>query len=380
MITSEFIVIGAGVVGSATAWNLAKAGRGVTLVERDVPASGASGGPGERGARASGRDLRELPLAARAYELWPEIVAELGDVVGVRQIGGLSVGEAGGAGMNRERMELVAKTQRRFGIETQVLGADEIREMLPGINPLADRALYSPRDGVGDHTNATRTFAAAVTALGGTVLESSPVTKIMKNPNGSGMIVEIASGEQLLATTRVIVTANSYTDTLIRNSFGIDLPMHRMKPPQVIYVKKPESFTLNHLMNYAAGGVVIKAHGDDAVMVSGASRGRWNAELDRGEILIDQIGRAMQGMVRAFPELNDGELFHVNASRPESDTYDEIPIIDSVPGCPEVIFAAGWAGHGFMIAPASAEAIAQFATSGEAPGVLKPFGISRFNI
>lgn len=59
---SDVIVIGAGVVGCAAAYYLAKRGVKVTVLERREVACGASGRNGS-GARQSGRDNRELPLA-----------------------------------------------------------------------------------------------------------------------------------------------------------------------------------------------------------------------------------------------------------------------------------------------------------------------------
>ena len=70
---AEFIVVGAGVYGAGIAWFLAQRGASVLVLdERDV-ATRASGGPGRRGVRANGRDVRELPLMERAYEVWPDL-------------------------------------------------------------------------------------------------------------------------------------------------------------------------------------------------------------------------------------------------------------------------------------------------------------------
>jgi glycine/D-amino acid oxidase-like deaminating enzyme len=56
---AENLVIGGGVFGTGIALEIAKSGRGVRLLEKQNIASGASGGPGRRGVRANGRDVRE---------------------------------------------------------------------------------------------------------------------------------------------------------------------------------------------------------------------------------------------------------------------------------------------------------------------------------
>ncbi|HXH11738.1 MAG TPA: FAD-dependent oxidoreductase [Alphaproteobacteria bacterium] len=58
----DFVIVGGRVYGAGVAWELAKRGAEVLLLEAQQIASGASGGLGQRGVRANGRDLRELAL------------------------------------------------------------------------------------------------------------------------------------------------------------------------------------------------------------------------------------------------------------------------------------------------------------------------------
>ncbi len=74
---AENLVIGGGVFGTGVTLEIAKSGRGVRLLEKQRIASGASGGPGRRGVRANGRDVRELPLMKIAYDIWPELNNDL---------------------------------------------------------------------------------------------------------------------------------------------------------------------------------------------------------------------------------------------------------------------------------------------------------------
>ncbi len=64
----DHVVVGGGLYGCMVAWELARRGAEAPLVEAGQIAGGASGGLGERGAGANGRDLRELPLMRLAYE------------------------------------------------------------------------------------------------------------------------------------------------------------------------------------------------------------------------------------------------------------------------------------------------------------------------
>jgi len=75
----DFVIVGGGVYGAGVAWELARRGADVLLLEAQQIACGASGGLGKRGVRANGRDLRELPLMRLAYDLWPTLAEDIGD-------------------------------------------------------------------------------------------------------------------------------------------------------------------------------------------------------------------------------------------------------------------------------------------------------------
>src|SRR6478736_2454219 len=88
---SEIVIVGGGIYGTSLAYQLASAGKTVTLLEAGEIAGGASGGPGERGVRANGRDLRELPICAVALKLWGDYQESFEGGVGFRRLGGVQV-------------------------------------------------------------------------------------------------------------------------------------------------------------------------------------------------------------------------------------------------------------------------------------------------
>ena len=92
--TSDFIIIGAGVYGAATAWHLASHDTSVTVFEAGEIGSRASGGPGRRGVRANGRDVRELALMKRAYGIWPTLHERLEAPAFYEQCGHLLLAES----------------------------------------------------------------------------------------------------------------------------------------------------------------------------------------------------------------------------------------------------------------------------------------------
>src|SRR5699024_10608604 len=76
MPTSNILVIGGGVVGTSIAWQLARKGAHVTLIEERAIAAAASGASAG-GVRQQGRDPREMPLAIAAINRWTHLEDEL---------------------------------------------------------------------------------------------------------------------------------------------------------------------------------------------------------------------------------------------------------------------------------------------------------------
>ncbi len=66
---SDVLIVGGGLMGCATALELALKGKSVTILEKDVPGRHASG-HNSGGVRCQGRDVREIPMALASRKLW----------------------------------------------------------------------------------------------------------------------------------------------------------------------------------------------------------------------------------------------------------------------------------------------------------------------
>ncbi len=118
---SEIVIVGGGIYGASLAYELARAGMGVTLLEADDIAAGASGGSGERGVRANSRDLRELPMATVGFPLWAKYQDQFEGGVGYRRIGGLHLFDIPRGGHEHEvrgTMEAMAMAQNALGVSS----------------------------------------------------------------------------------------------------------------------------------------------------------------------------------------------------------------------------------------------------------------------
>ncbi|WDZ88530.1 FAD-binding oxidoreductase [Nocardiopsis sp. HUAS JQ3] len=376
--TYQFVIIGGGVHGCATAWQLAETGADVLLLEAREVASGASGGFGRRGVRANRRDLRELPLMRAAYRIWPTLDRRLGAATGYQRTGGMFLIEQETTGT---RGGLVAAhthaaVQRRLGVPTEVLDRDGVLAREPGVSESVRAALYCPLDGTADHTATTRAFADAARERGAVIAEHSPVTAVERSGDRV-TAVRTASGERHEVGEALLVLNNAGAADLLRTQFDVEAPVWRILP-QALRLTPRSTPPMTHLVGHDHRSLSLKPLPDGGVMVSGGWRGRWDADNGRGRTVEENVRGNMRAAAEVYADLADAELDLADASRPESCSADEIPVIDRIPGTANALVGTGWTGHGFAIAPAVAESLALWARTGSRPDNLAPFSFARF--
>ena len=373
---AEYVIVGGGVYGCAVAWELAKRGADVLLLEASQIASGASGGLGERGVRANGRDLRELPLMRLAYDIWSALHEEIGGFTGYRRLGHLQL-------IERE-VDLAAAPaqvwqQNQKGINSHLLNAAELRELEPNLSDSVIGAIYCPQDGVADHSATTRSMAVAALVQGATILENARVAGMTRRGDQVTSLSAIIDGEaaEIPVGEQVILLSNAHVGEFVTEQLGLRLPIWRMWP-QVMALRANIPPPMTHLIGHAHRTLAIKPLPDGRVMVSGGWRGRWDERTGQGEPIAEQVEGNRLEAVAVYPALADLPADEVFTDRAEMVSVDGIPIIDHLPGAANMLVGVGWSGHGWAIAPAVAKLMAEWALSGERPGLLAPFGYGRF--
>lgn len=372
----DTLVVGAGVVGCTTAWQLARRGREVVVLEAATVASGASGGPGRRGIRANGRDPRELPLARRAHELWPELADAVDAETGFDRIGHLQLTE------RREdlaRFEARAVDQTAAGIATELVGQVPLAELEPELSDRVVGALHCPADGVADHTATTIGLAAAARAAGAEIIQHTAVTQLAPTRDGR-VRVHTGVGERRnedgegVEAGSVVVAANAGTALLLAG-LGVAVPLVTVHPQVLLTVALPEP-PVRHVLGHEHRPLALKALPDGRVMVTGGRLGRLDPRTGRAEVDPEEVRANLRDAAAVVPELDDTRVEVATADRAESVSPDLVAIVDRVPDAPCWV-AAGWTGHGFALAPAIGEALAAWVLTGRRPGVVAPLGLPR---
>ncbi|BAV45775.1 FAD dependent oxidoreductase [Mesorhizobium loti] len=377
---SEIVIVGGGIYGASLAYELAQAGKTVTLLEADDIAAGASGGSGERGVRANGRDLRELPMATVSFPLWARYQEQFEGGVGYRRIGGLHLFNVPHGAHEHEvrgTMEAMAMTQNALGVPSQLLSRDETREREPELSGDLIGSIYCPNDGVCDHTFATQAFAEQARKAGATLRTGTHVTEILHD-KGRATGVRLASGEVVPVGEKLVLLANKGVLPLLKPVLQPQeiMPVITLMP-QMMFVTNPHGKKINHLLGHAHRKLSVKQIQDGTLMLSGGQsvaytpEGRWKGSLS-------SIALGLTDAIATLPFIDESSFLKVDASRVESCAVDGIPIVDTPAALHNTIYGFAWTGHGFAIALGFTKYLTDWIVGGEKPQALEVFSGKRF--
>lgn len=202
--SSDYVVVGAGLAGAATAWQLASQGHDVTILERSTPAAhdGSSHGSARifRYAYPDGFYTRAV-IESKA--LWDELD---------RASGLELITPAGAVDYGPERdPEHLARVLAGAGIEHELLSAAQARSRWPQI-AFDTPVLWHPGAGVIDAESAVTAMIDLAVQHGARLLTGWNVTEVEKT--GAGYRVVSAAGERIDAGN-VIVSAGGWLPSLL---------------------------------------------------------------------------------------------------------------------------------------------------------------------
>ena len=332
-------VIGAGLIGSAIAWRLTRAGARVCLYDADEPrASEASLGWINA---TFGNPPDYVRLRARSIALWHEL-----DLEGLapRWTGSLSW-EVGGADLRRfvDGYEALGHTIRR-------VDRAEIRGLEPALADPPEEAAYCEREGIVDAGAAAEAFRTAAIAGGARIVR----TRVVKE----GGRLRLADATPIDAE-RTVVAAGSGTAGLL------GLPV---RPVAGLLARtRPAPFRLRRIV--VTPDLMLAPAPDGGLVVGGEAGGSDPAEDPRG-VARAVVARAATLFHRAELELASWKIGH----RPMPE--DGLPIVGPLPGEPRLYAAVTHSG--VTLAPLIAELVTNELLDGEPSDLLTPYRPERF--
>ncbi|WP_457151872.1 NAD(P)/FAD-dependent oxidoreductase [Mesorhizobium sp. P5_C1] len=367
----DVIVLGGGLMGTASAYFLARRGARVTLVERNRIGTGATVASFGN-IRRTGRHLSQLPLAHRSLRLWGEAERMLGRDVEFRATGHIRlIFDEGGLA----DMRTYAEAARPWGLELEELGPREIHARFPGLGPEAIAASFSPQDGSGNPRLIAPAFAEAARKLGAEIVEGAEVGTITST--GSGFLV--ASSKGTFAAGCLLNTAGAW-GARIAAQFGEVIPLDAYGPQMGVTEPLP-----HRILPVVGIWTRDKHHGaylrqvERGNIVFGGAAERVAVNLDPGHANADPMRLPVQ--LRAVARLLPA-IAHVAVIRTwsgcEGYVRDMLPVMGRSATTPGLFHAFGFCGHGFQLGPGVGDAMAELITTDHCETPLDDFRVDRF--
>src|SRR5574340_747188 len=160
------VVVGGGIIGTSTAFFLARKGVPVTLCEKgEIGAEQSSRNWGW--VRKMGRDPREIPLIIESLRFWTELNTLVGGETGFRQCGIVYLCKTAAELAKRQAWLQVAQP---YQLDSRFLSPDELRQVLPNLQGTWKGGLYTQSDGRAEPSKAAPAIAEGARRHGASIL------------------------------------------------------------------------------------------------------------------------------------------------------------------------------------------------------------------
>ncbi|MCC7022235.1 MAG: FAD-dependent oxidoreductase [Thermomicrobiales bacterium] len=357
------IVVGGGVIGSGIAFELAKRGLPVTLIERGRiggEASWASAGIISLPHRPWTKPER-VELGRISLERYPALVMELEERTGIgidyRRPGEWAI--AVDAEHARQE-DAVAAWQRGLGLTVEDVAPDEARRLEPALPESLVAARFHPGVGSLSVYRLTQALAAAARQLGATILEETPVGGLLREGD---RVTGVRLQDRDLHADVTLLATGAWT-RLLGEGIGVTLPTLPVKGQLIAYADTP----IRPARVISGHGGYVRPRPDGTTMVAATEE---YVGFDR-RVTGDGVAWLLELTRTLCPVLLQGEVAETwTGLRPGSETND--PLIGPVPGFSGLWVSAGHFRTGAKEAPATAELVAEALATGEIPPLLRAF-------
>lgn len=366
----DVIILGGGGMGSATAYELARRGRTVLLLEQFAfgHVQGSSHGQTRIIRRAYYEDPAYVPLVQRAFERWYDLEQQVGRHL-LTECGCLNIGPPNG-----EIVLGVQASAREHRLPISLFGAKAIRAQFPAF------VFDEPYVGVLEREagflyvdDCVRAHLDAAAQCGATLHSEEPVLRWHAEANR----VQVHTTETSYEANSLVITAGAWAGPLLAEH-GTCLRVLR-QVPMWFQTTNDGHFRRDRFPAFIADtpqghyyglpmidqkGVKVARHYGAAELLSpdGIDRVPTKADVEPVEAFLRQH----------MPVV--GSLQHAEVCL-YTLTPDRHFIIDRHPEHPNVVVAAGFSGHGFKFAPVVGEVLADLVLTG-----VTDWNISRFSM
>ncbi|WP_412497526.1 N-methyl-L-tryptophan oxidase [Vibrio furnissii] len=370
----DVVVVGAGSMGMAAGYFLAKQGKKVLMMDAfDPPHHHASHHGETRIIRhAYGEGEKYVPLALRAQALWEALQAESGQTLFLKT-GVLNMGEA-----SSPFIQMIIASAKQYQLPIEVLTAAEIHQRFPGIT-LPDNYIgcFESTSGVLRCEDCISAYRQLALAHGAELLTYHPLDEIEVQDHG----VTLRSGETVIVADKVIVSAGAWA-TKLMSALDFTLPMQPNRKTFAWFEADEALYGEGLFPAFSFDSPQGMYYGFPSIDGAGLKVGRHDGgeaqdpdtPIAPFDTVVDSVDleRFLATVMPQTSSLMYGKTCLYSM------TADEHFIIDTLPKHDNIIIAAGFSGHGFKFASVIGEILSDLAVRGETEHDISLFSLSRF--
>jgi glycine/D-amino acid oxidase-like deaminating enzyme len=376
---ADAVVIGGGIIGASVAHFLTKLDYGqVALLEKSRICGGST--------QYSAAHVRQhysnevaIRLAVRAAEMFANAEERLGGPAGFVQHGYMVIARE----EQEQAVREVVPVQQRFGVETEILTAQEVQHRWPELDvDGVALACFERTSGYADPVQATNSLVRSAQSEGLSVREGCEALGISTE---NGRVGSVVTSEGTIATGVVVNACGPWGDRIGR-MVGIDYPLTFSREHEAIF-DAPEGVGEIPVMSDATQQLYFRRYGEGRVLVGeGWPKQKEPADPDYYDdgTDVDHLERMVPKLVKRLPALaptvgapNYGGTFVRGYSGIYDITEDWYPIVgeEEVGG---YYSAFGGSGHCFKLGPTLGESLAHVIAGDEPPIDVSSLSGSRF--
>ncbi|RMF36487.1 MAG: FAD-binding oxidoreductase [Chloroflexi bacterium] len=360
--TFDAVVIGAGIMGCSTAFQLARRGLKVALLEKEAIGAGSTGRSSAIIRQHYSNELtaRMALYSLRVFQNFDEVV---GGECGFTQTGFVVLVAA----EDREGLEANVALQRGVGIQTEIIPPEALHELMPGLET-ADlvAAAYEPESGYADPYLTVNAYASAARRHGAQLFLNSEVVGVRF---AGDRVVGVDTPQGAFDAPIVINCAGPWGARVAR-MVGVEVPINPCRV-QVAFFRRPAGYEDPHPVvadfihatyfrpetgALTLVGLIDPSEADNVVDPDGYKE--W---VDDEFVLT--IG---EQLVRRYPIMEHSESRGGYAAL-YAITPDWHPLVDELIEGSGFYICAGFSGHGFKLGPAVGVMVADMVTGASDP-------------
>lgn len=345
--SASVVIIGGGIMGVSTAYELAAAGvTGVVLVDAGALGAGSTA-RAAGGVRAQFSDPVNVRLGLHSLQVFETFGERFGQDIDFHQVGYLFLLDSqADVASFREAVT----TQQELGVPSRLITVAEAAELSPLISTgglLA--AAYSPADGYCSPESVVLGYATAARRLGARIIPHCQVTGIRTT---AGRITGVVTAAGAVSTPAVICTAGPWSRR-VGEWAGVDLPVTPLR--RQILVTGPVPGLPPRLPFTIDFGTSLYFHREGPGLLLGMSDPDETPgfKLTTSDAWLPALSAAL---ARRAPALTSAGIKTGWAGLYEV-SPDHNALIGESASVSRFLYATGFSGHGFLMGPAVGEVI-----------------------